>query len=164
MKDFFSYMIYGICYLLVKIHLLSVDSFPNFISFFFILTNAFSKGEKLLQWWSTKENEICIKFPKTSSKFSIWDYQPIAFLKVEGKIFFSLTSKRLESHLVQNSKVIYLYIQKYTAWENFSLIRSTYPWFDLFSKKPGLRIFSCINPSSNKLIFFPLCQYWGPNQ
>ena len=46
------------------------------------------------------------------SEKSILDFQPIALLNVEVKLFFSLISKRLISHLVQNNKVINLSVKK----------------------------------------------------
>ena len=73
-----------------------------------ILKCMFSKGEIPLQWQSARE--IYIPKSKTPPGNLISDFQPIAFLNVEGKLFFSLISKRLESH--ENNKIINLYFQK----------------------------------------------------
>ena len=51
------------------------------------------------------------------SEKSILDFQPIALLNVEVKLFFSLISKRLISHLVQNNKVINLSVKKKSSME-----------------------------------------------
>ena len=95
---------------------------------FQILKCAFSKGEIPLQWQSARE--IYIPKSKTPSENSISDFRPIALLNVEGKLFFSLISKRLESHLVQNNKIINLSVQKGCmekvpgCWEHLSMIWS----------------------------------------
>ena len=78
---------------------------------FHIFKCAFSNGEiPLLQWCSARE--ICILKSKTPSENLISDFQPIAPLNVEGKLFFSLISKWLVSDLVQNNKIINLSVQK----------------------------------------------------
>ena len=61
---------------------------------FQILKCAFSKGEISVQLWSARE--IYVSKSKVPSGNSISDFQPIALPNVEGKVFFSLISKRLE--------------------------------------------------------------------
>ena len=64
------------------------------------------------------------------SEKSILDFQPIALLNVEVKLFFSLISKRLISHLVQNNKVINLSVKKSSmenvpdSWEHLPMVSS----------------------------------------
>ena len=101
-----------------------------------ILKCMFSKGEIPLQWQSARE--IYIPKSKTPPGNLISDFQPIAFLNVEGKLFFSLISKRLESHLLQSNKIINVSVQK-AAWKDSLVVGNTYPWSDLYWKRPGLR-------------------------
>ena len=63
-----------------------------------------NKGIIPLQWWSAKE----IYFPKINppTAHNISDFRPIALLNVESKLFFSLVSRRLEKHLINNNKFI----------------------------------------------------------
>ena len=62
------------------------------------------------QWQSARE----IYIPKVSSpsENKLSDFRPIALVNVEGKLFFSLVSKRLEAHLIHNNKFIDNSIQK----------------------------------------------------
>ena len=93
-----------------------------------ILKCMFSKGEIPLQWQSARE--IYIPKSKTPPGNLISDFQPIAFLNVEGKLFFSLISKRLESHLLQSNKIINVSVQKGCmerlpgCWEHLSMVWS----------------------------------------
>ena len=66
------------------------------------------------------ESFLHFSIPKSKamkSEKSILDFQPIALLNVEVKLFFSLISKRLISHLVQNNKVINLSVKKKSSME-----------------------------------------------
>ena len=46
------------------------------------------------------------------SPSKVKDFMPIALLNVEGKLFFSLISKRLEKHVIVNNKFINTSVQK----------------------------------------------------
>ena len=63
-----------------------------------------------IQWRYAKE--IYIPKSKTPSESNIKDFRPIALLNVEGKLLFSLISKRLEAHLIANNSFINTSIQK----------------------------------------------------
>ena len=62
---------------------------------------------------------------------NIKDFHPIALLNVEGKLFFSLISKRLVKHIITNSNLINSSIQKGCTdkvpgcWEHVSMVWST---------------------------------------
>ena len=77
---------------------------------FQLLQCAFSKCEIPLQW--RRAREIYVAQSKAILENSISDFRPIAPLNVEGRLFFSLISKWLVSHLVQNNKTINLSVQK----------------------------------------------------
>ena len=63
-----------------------------------------------IQWRCAME--VYIPKNKTPIDSNIKDFQPIALLNVEGKVFFSLISKRLETHIMNNNKFINTSIQK----------------------------------------------------
>ena len=63
-----------------------------------------------IQWRYAKE--IYIPKSKTPSESNIKDFRPIALLNVEGKLLFSLISKRLEAHLIANISFINTSIQQ----------------------------------------------------
>ena len=69
-----------------------------------------NKGIISLQWQSAKE----IYIPKVNppAAHNISDFRPIALLNVEGMLFFSLVSRRLEKHLICNNKFINKSVQK----------------------------------------------------
>ena len=77
---------------------------------FLIFQTCFKRCEIPFQWRSTQE----IYIPKVSSpsENKLPDFRPIALLNVEGKLFFSLVSERLEAHLIHNNKFIDNSIQK----------------------------------------------------
>ena len=81
-----------------------------------------------IQWRYAKE--IYIPKSKTPSESNIKDFRPIALLNVEGKLLFSLISKRLEAHLIANNSFINTSIQKGCiekvpgCWEHMSTIWS----------------------------------------
>ena len=56
------------------------------------------------------------------------DFCPIALLNVQGKLFFSLVSKRLETHVINNNNFINNTIQKGcmekipACWEHLSMV------------------------------------------
>ena len=84
---------------------LKIDKF-----LFKIFLSCMYKGIIPLQWWSAKE----IYSPKVKplTKHNISDFRPIALLNVEGKLFFSLVSRHLETHLINNKKFINKSVQK----------------------------------------------------
>ena len=81
-----------------------------------------------VQWCCAKE--VYIPKNKTPSNSHIKDFRPIVLLNVEGKLFFSLISKRLETHIINNNKFINLSIQKGCmekvpgCWEHMSMVWS----------------------------------------
>ena len=85
----------------------------------------FKRCEIPIQWGSAQE----IYIPKVSSpsENKLSDLSPIALLNVEGKLFFSLVSKRLETHLISNNKFINNSMQKGCmekipgCWEHLSM-------------------------------------------
>ena len=87
-----------------------------------------------MQWQSVKE--IYIPKVNPSTAHNIPDFCPIALLNVEGKLFFSLVSRRLEKHLIRTSKFINKSVQKgcmekvYQCW-NIS------QWFGKLRKTPN---------------------------
>ena len=93
---------------------------------FKIFQARFKRCEIPIQWRSAQE----IYIPKVSSpsENKLSDFHPIALLNVEGKLFFSLVSKRLETHLIHNNKFINNSIQKGCmekipgCWEHLSMV------------------------------------------
>ena len=69
-----------------------------------------NKGIIPLQWQSAKEIYIPKVRPLTAHNIS--DFCPTAMLNVESKLFFSLVSRRLETHLISNNKIINKSVQK----------------------------------------------------
>ena len=95
--------------------------------FLFKIFQACSKRCEIpIQWRSARE----IHIPKDSnpSENKLSDFRPIVLLNVEGKLFFSLVSKFLETHLIQSNKIINNSIQKGCmekipgCWEHLSMV------------------------------------------
>ena len=119
-----------------------------------------------LQWQSAKE--IYIPKVKPPTKHNISDFRPIALLNVEGKLFFSLISRRLETHLISNNKFINKSVQKGCmekvpgSWEHISM-----GWAALKEAKPKslslatiwLDIANAYGSIPHKLIIFALHRY-----
>ena len=100
---------------------------PRISSFLFKIFKSCIKVSKIpIQWRVASEVYIPKKKPPDSS--TIEDFRPIALLNVEGKIFFSLLAKRLESHIIVKNKLINTSIQKGCiskvpgCWEHMSLV------------------------------------------
>ena len=100
---------------------------PKISKFIFkIFKTCFKRCKIPIQWRSAQE----IYIPKVSSpsENKLSDFRPIALLNVEGKLFFSLVSKRLEAHLIHNNKFIDNSIQKGCmekipgCWEHLSMV------------------------------------------
>jgi len=76
------------------------------------------------------------------SESNIKDFRPIALLNVEGKLFFSLVSKRIETQVLSNNKFIDTLIQKGCmekvpgCWEHMSILWAALQ--DARSKKRSL--------------------------
>ena len=109
----------------------------------------------------------------TIEKFDL-RFPTVALLNVESKLFFSLIiSKRYESHLVQNNKIINLSVQKgcmvkvLGCWEHLSMVWSVLK--EARSKKSSpasiwLDIANRYGSIAHKLIFFDLWRYGIPNK
>ena len=120
MKNFSAPGLNGIPYKVYK-------KCPKIRKFLFkIFQTCFKRCEIPIQWRSAQE----IYIPKVSSpsKNKLSDFRPIALLNVEGKLFFSLVSKRLEAHLIPSNKFIDTSIQKGCmekipgCWEHLSMV------------------------------------------
>ena len=119
-----------------------------------------------MQWQSVKE--IYIPKVNPSTAHNIPDFCPIALLNVEGKLFFSLVSRRLEKHLINNNKFINKSVQKGCmekvpgCWEHISMV-----WAALKEAKSKnlslatiwLDIANAYGSIPHKLIIFALFQY-----
>ena len=95
--------------------------------FLFKIFQACSKRCEIpIQWRSAREMHI----PKGSnpSEDKLSDFRPIVLLNVEGKLFLSLVSKCLETHLIHSNKIINNSIQKGCmekipgCWEHLSIV------------------------------------------
>ena len=125
-----------------------------------------NKGIIPLQWRSAKE--IYIPKVKPPTEHNISDFRPIALLNVEGKLFFSLVSRRLETHLISNNKFINKSVQKACiekvpgSWEHISMV-----WAALKEAKSKnlslatiwLDIANAYGSIPHKLIIFALHRY-----
>ena len=140
---------------------------PKINKFLFkIFLSCMNKGIIPLQWRSAKEIYISKVKPPTAHNIS--DFRPIALLNVEGKLFFSLVSKRLETHLISNNKIINKSIQKGCmekvpgCWEHISMV-----WAALKEAKSKnlslatiwLDIANAYGSIPHKLIIFALHRY-----
>ena len=101
--------------------------FQNKQFFFFKIFQAcFKRCEIPIQWESAQE--ICIPKVSSLSENKLSDFRSIVRLSVEGKPFFSLVSKRLDTHLIHNNKFINNFIQKSCmekvpgCWEHLSMV------------------------------------------
>ena len=108
---------------------------PKLTNFYFKNFQAcFRRCEIPIQWWSAQE----IYIPKVSnpSENKLSHFRSIALLNVEGKLFFSLVSKRLEARLIPNNKFIKKAIQKDCmakipgCWEHLCMV-----WYALKNKR-----------------------------
>ena len=122
-----------------------------------------------IQWCCAKE--VYIPKNKTPNNSRIKDFRPIALLNVEGKLFFSLISKRLETHIINNNKFINLSIQKGSmekvpgCWEHMSMVWSALKEARLNKTDLStiwLDIANAYGSIPHKLIFFALERYGIP--
>ena len=76
---------------------------PKINKFLFkIFLSSRNKGIIPQQWGSAKEIYIPKAKPPTDHNKS--HFRPLALLNVECKLFFSLVSRHLETHLINNNK------------------------------------------------------------
>ena len=100
---------------------------PKIMSFLFKIFKSCAKLSCVpIQWRIASEVYIPKVNPPASDK--IQDFRPIALLNVEGKLFFSLISKRMEDHIIKKNKFVDVSIQKGCmekvpgCWEHMSLV------------------------------------------
>ena len=141
---------------------------PKINKFLFkIFLSCMNKGIIPLQWRSAKE--IYIPKVKPPTEHNISDLCPIALLNVEGKLFFSLVSRCVETHLISNNKIINKSVQKGCmgykvpgCWEHISMV-----WAALKEAKSKNLYLATIWPDianaygsmPHKLIIFALHRY-----
>ena len=118
-----------------------------------------------IQWRYARE--IFIPKCKTPMESNIKDFRPIALLNVEGKLLFSLVSRRLEAHIITNNKFINTSVQKGSmekvpgCWEHMSMVWSALK--DARSDKLDLATISNAYGSiPHRVIFFMLKRYGVP--
>ena len=143
---------------------------PQISSFLFnIFKSCMSRSFIPVQWRIASETYIPKVNPPDPS--SIKDFRPIALLNVEGKLFFSLISLRLENHIIKNNGLIDKSIQKGCmekvpgCWEHMSMV-----WNALKSAKSKkcsvsvvwLDIANAYGLVPHKLIVFALRRYGVP--
>ena len=79
-------------------------------------------------WRYVMEHYITKTKPPCPS--NIKDFRPVALLNVEGKLFFSLISKRLVNHIITNNNLINTSVQKDCmdkvpgCWKHMSMVWS----------------------------------------
>ena len=97
-----------------------------FLYFFISNTTSYFRGN-LRKWWNGK---YTIKCKIMCKSLHIFNFYPIALLNVEGKLFFSLISKRLVNHIITNNNLINTSVQKGCmdkvpgCWEHMSMVWS----------------------------------------
>ena len=116
---------------LMEFHTKFIKRIPDYVSFFFKFWNV--RSQRVKHHCNGKMQRKLIPKSKAPSKNSISDFLPIALLNTEGKLFFSLISKRLESH--QSNKIMNL--SGYCKHLSISLV--------CIEKGQVSEIFSCIN-------------------
>ena len=119
-----------------------------------------------LQWRAAREAYIPkVKVPNPKN---IKDFRPLALLNVEGKIFFSLLSRRLFTHIVTNNKFIDKSIQKGCmegtpgCWEHMSMVWAALREARQVKKSVAtiwLDIANAYGSIPHELIFFALARY-----
>ena len=140
---------------------------PKINKFLFkIFLSCMNKGIIPLQWRSAKE--IYIPKVKPPTEHNISDFRPIALLNVEGKLFFSLVSRRLETHLISSNKFINKSVQKGCmekvpgCWEHISMAWAALKEAkskNLSLAKIWLDIANAYGSIPHKLIIFALHRY-----
>ena len=112
---------------------------PNICGYLFrLFKSCFKNCVVPVQWVIATE----VYIPKSDSPDpnNIKDFRPISLLNVEGKLFFSILSKRLEKHIYSN-KLLNSSVQKGCMekvpgyWEHMLVV-----WDELKSRKAGKSI------------------------
>ena len=136
-------------------------------SFLFkIFQSSFKTSNIPIQW--RVASEIYVPKKKPPNPTNIQDFRPIALLNVEGKLFFSLLSRRLESHIITKNKIIDTSIQKGCVakvpgcWEHMSVVWDKLT--DIKSQKASiaavwLDIANAYGSIPHQLIFLALKRY-----
>ena len=100
---------------------------PRILSFLFKIFKSCVKLNCVPIQWRIA-SEVYIPKVKPPNNSTITDFRPIALLNVEGKIFFSLISKKLEDHIIKKNEIINKSIQKGCmakvpgCWEHMSVV------------------------------------------
>ena len=143
---------------------------PNVCDFLFrLFVSCYKNCVIPIQWRIALE--IYIPKVKSPDVNNIKDFRPISLLNVEGKLFFSVLSKRLEEHIFKNN-FIDSSIQKGCmekvpgCWEHMSVV-----WDELKSSKVDkgnvsaiwLDIANAYGSVPHQLIFFALRRYGIPD-
>ena len=144
---------------LMEFHTKFIKRIPDYVSFFFKFWNV--RSQRVKHHCNGKMQRKLIPKSKAPSKNSISDFLPIALLNTEGKLFFSLISKRLESH--QSNKIMNLsgYCKHLSiVWSVLKKARSKKSsaasiWLDIANVYGSIL---------HELIFFALQRYGIPNK
>ena len=144
---------------LMEFHTKFLKRIPDYVSFFFKFWNV--RSQRVKHHCNGKMQRKLIPKSKAPSKNSISDFLPIALLNTEGKLFFSLISKRLESH--RSNKIMNLSgYCKYLSivWSVLKKARSKKSsaasiWLDIANVYGSIL---------HELIFFALQRYGIPNK
>ena len=143
---------------------------PQIASFLFNLFKSCLRHSIIPVQWRIV-SEVYIPKVKPPVPSNIKDFRPIALLNVEGKLFFSLISQRLENHIIKENNFIDKSIQKGCmekvpgCWEHMSVV-----WSSLKAAKADhsnlaaiwLDIANAYGSVPHKLIFFALERYGVP--
>ena len=136
---------------------------------FRIFKSCFRNAVVPIQWRIA--SEVYIPKVKNPSIITVKDFRPISLLNVEGKLFFSLISNRLEKHIITNNKFINQAVQKGCmekvpgSWEHMSVV-----WDALKNAKKGkgdlaaiwLDVANAYPSVPHQLIFLALKRYGVP--
>ena len=143
---------------------------PQINTFFFNVFESCLKNCVVpIQWRYARE--IFIPKCTTPMESNMKDFRPIALLNVEGKLLFSLVSRRLEAHIITNNKFINTSVQKGCmekvpgCWEHMSMVWSVLK--DARSDKLDLAsiwldIANAYGSIPHRVIFFALERYVVP--
>ena len=143
---------------------------PMIMSFSFKIFKSCVKLSVVPVQWRIA-SEVYIHKVNPPNATQIEDFRPIALLNVEGKLFFSLISKRMEDHIIKKNKFINTSIQKGCmekvpgCWEHMSIV-----WNELNKTKVSnsniaavwLDISNAYGSVPNQLFFFALERYGIP--
>ena len=140
---------------------------PNLADYLFLIVNSCGL-RKFVPLAGRAAMETYIPKVEKPVANCIGDFRPIALANVEGKIFWSLVSQRLISHLVDNNKIIDTSVQKGClaktpgVWEHVSMV-----WSALQKTRSAkedlatvwLDIANAYGTIPHQLIFFALKRY-----